>query len=215
MHISDYAVPNDPLNHTFTPANAALSTVDGFTVLDLKVSAYTSGNVICAAVGTDAFFQYASVRTMLKSSPVEGIVEGNFFYLNDYQEIDFEILTTTALKSSPNVSMGIWATNQATTEGGNKTYEIIPFSFDPSEDFHEYRIDWTSAASTFFIDGNQVASLTTNLPTNPGGWIWNVWSNGNPTWSAGPPTEDTHTYIKTIEMYTGYTDTVNGTACSI
>lgn len=80
MHISDYSVPNDPLNHTFTPANAALSTVDGFTVLDLKVSAYTSGNVICAAVGTDAFFQYASVRTMLKSSPVEGIVEGNFFY---------------------------------------------------------------------------------------------------------------------------------------
>lgn len=166
MHVSDYSVPNDPLNHTFTPANAALSTVDGFTVLDLKVSAYTSGNVICAAVGTDSVsIEYASVRTMLKSSPIEGIVEGNFFYreshirhyrhdirscnnvfalVNNYQEIDFEILTTTALKSSPNVSMGIWATNQATTEGGNKTYEIIPFSFDPSEDFHEYRIDVSS-----------------------------------------------------------------------
>lgn len=80
LYTSDYAVASTPIGHTFTPDNVALSTVNGFTALDLKTSAYTSGNVVGAEVGTDDTFKYASVRAVLKSSSTAGIVEGNFFY---------------------------------------------------------------------------------------------------------------------------------------
>ena len=78
--ISDYPVASTPIGHTFTPEKVALSTTSGFTALDLKTSAYSSGNVQCAEVTTSNTFKYASVRTVLKSSPTAGIVEGNFFY---------------------------------------------------------------------------------------------------------------------------------------
>lgn len=55
--------------------------------------------------------------------------------MDDTQETDWEILTTTTLQGSGTVDAGIWATNQAAT-GQPKTHELIPFDFDPSEDFH-------------------------------------------------------------------------------
>lgn len=80
IYISDYSVATTPVGHTFTPDNVALSSVSGVTALDLKTDAYTGGNVVCAEISTGASFTYASVRTVLQSSPTAGIVEGNFFY---------------------------------------------------------------------------------------------------------------------------------------
>ena len=49
--------------------------------MDLKVNAYTgNGSVQSAEIVTNSMFKYASVRTVLKSSGVPGVVEGNFFY---------------------------------------------------------------------------------------------------------------------------------------
>lgn len=56
--------------------------------------------------------------------------------VNDNQEIDFELLTTTALTASSTVPAGIWATNQAVTTGGTATDATIPFTFDPSAAYH-------------------------------------------------------------------------------
>jgi hypothetical protein len=47
----------------------------------MKVSAYNgNGNIISSEIATNDRFKYASVRTVLKSSGVPGVVEGNFFY---------------------------------------------------------------------------------------------------------------------------------------
>ncbi|TFK44189.1 concanavalin A-like lectin/glucanase [Crucibulum laeve] len=212
LSISDYSINGSPVPHTFTPNNAAL----GAGTLNLKVSAYSgSGAVQSAEVVTDTTFKYASVRTVMKSSTTPGIVEGNFFYLNDNQEIDFEILTSTVSQASSCVPAGIWATNQALTAGGASTHQTIPFTFNPTQAFHEYRIDWSSSATTFYIDGQQKAKLTSNIPTAAGHWIWNVWSNGDLCWSNGPPTANSITQIRSIDIYKGYTSTVSGNICNV
>ncbi|KAJ7593269.1 concanavalin A-like lectin/glucanase [Mycena floridula] len=198
--ISDYDSASTPLAHQFTPSNVAF----GSGTLDMKVSAYSSGKVQSAEIVSDNTAMYGSVRVVYKSSSTKGVVEGSFFYLNDTQEVDFEMLTTTTLTASESVAAGIWATNQAVAAGEDKTYATVPLSFDPSSDFHEYRMDWSEISTTFYIDGVQKAQHVTNIPTAPLHYIFNVWSTGDKLWSAGPPTQDSITSIRFIDLYQGY-----------
>ncbi|EKM74934.1 hypothetical protein AGABI1DRAFT_47135 [Agaricus bisporus var. burnettii JB137-S8] len=209
--ISSDTVRSTPIPRTSVPSNIAL----GNGALNLKVSRYSgSGAVQSAEMVTRDTFKFASVRTSMKSSKTPGVVEGNFFYLNDNQEIDWETLTSTISTSSQCVPAGIWATNQRAFAGAPATDATIPFTFDPTADFHEYRIDWSSDATAFYIDGQRKARFTQNVPTQAGHWIWNVWSSGDPCWSNGPPTADSITQIRSIEMFTGWTSTVSGNVCS-
>ncbi|PPQ71287.1 hypothetical protein CVT24_012341 [Panaeolus cyanescens] len=204
LSISNYPVASQPVTRDFRRENVRLG--DG--TLDLHVNAYSEadGTLYSAEVLTDDTFKYASVRTVLKSSRTPGVVQGNFFFLNDNQEIDFEILTSTINTATPCVPAGIWAVNQPLTPGQSSTSQPILLSFDPADDFHEYRVDWSANATTFYIDGEQRAVLTTNIPTEFGRWIWNAWSSGDPCWSNGPPQADSITQIRSIDIFTGYSD---------
>jgi hypothetical protein len=51
--------------------------------------------------------------------------------VNDNQEIDWEILTSTTLTSSPNVPAGIWATNQVKLKTSNGPIVLIKCRFNP------------------------------------------------------------------------------------
>ncbi|KAG6807665.1 hypothetical protein H0H92_006756 [Tricholoma furcatifolium] len=204
ISISDYSVSSTPVAHTFTPDNVALGTGS----LEMTVSAYTgSGAVISSEIVTNELFEFGSVRTVLQSSTTPGVVEGNFFYLNDNEEIDFEILTSTTLTASADVPAGIWATNQPENPPQAQRSHLASILHKASM--------WGSNATTFYIDGVQQAQLTTNVPNAAGHWIWNVWSSGDPEWSNGPPTADSVTYIQSIEIYNGYTSTVSGTVCDV
>ncbi|KAF6763223.1 concanavalin A-like lectin/glucanase domain-containing protein [Ephemerocybe angulata] len=213
--ISDWPVTDTPpaISHTFVPGNVALT--NG--ALSLKVNAYSgSGNVIGAEFSTNEEFTYVSVRTVQKSSSVPGVCEGNFFYKDQVAEIDFEILTSTIFQSSlACVPPGIWATTHPFKEGVESYSETFPFPFDPRADFHEYRVDWTPGIVRYYLDKNYVGQITQNVPTVSGSWIWNAWSNGDPCWSAGPPTQDSTTLIRSIEIYKDYTDTRTGTVCNV
>ncbi|KAF8916765.1 concanavalin A-like lectin/glucanase [Mucidula mucida] len=212
FEISNYGpVGSTPTEHTFTPNNVKLG--DG--ALEMKVSAYTSGAVISSEIVSSDTFKYASVRVVLKSSTTKGVCEGIFYYQGDTQESDIELLTTTSLQASATVPAGFWTTNQALVDGEDSTSENIAFNFDPTADFHEYRIDWTSSSTTFYVDGTQVNQLTENVPTAATHFIFNAWSSGDPYWSAGPPTADSISHIRSIDLYTGYTSTASGTKCSV
>ncbi|KAJ7577479.1 glycoside hydrolase family 16 protein [Mycena floridula] len=200
FYISNYPTSSTPVAHDFTPNNVAFGTG----TLNMKVSAHTSGSVHSAEIVSTNAAKYGSVRVVYKSSSTKGVCEGNFFYLNDTQEIDFEMLTTTTQTASSSVRAGIWATNQALVPDTAATDKTIPLSFNPASAFHEYRVDWTAQGSTFYIDGVKKATLTKNIPTAPLYYIFNVWSSGDKYWSAGPPTKDSITYIKSIDLYQGY-----------
>ncbi|KAJ3512935.1 hypothetical protein NLJ89_g3238 [Agrocybe chaxingu] len=207
FYSSAYPVDATPIPREFTQDNVNFGTG----ALNLKVNAYSgSGPVIGAEIGTLEQFLYGSVRTVQRSSSVPGVVEGNFFYKSNTQEIDFEILTSTIFASTQAcVPPGIWASNQPSTRA------TIPFPFDPRTAFHEYRIDWFPGVTIFYLDGTQVARFTTDVPDVSGPWLWNVWSSGDICWSAGPPAADSITQIRSIDIYRGYTPTVSGTVCQI
>ncbi|KAF5351663.1 hypothetical protein D9756_007715 [Leucocoprinus leucothites] len=184
--------------------------------LNFKVSAHHgSGGVQSAEMATQDHFLYASARTVQKSSKTPGVVEGNFFYRNDNQEIDWEILTSTIWSRSDCVLPGIWAVNQGVIPGTSSISKRITFTFDPTADFHEYRIDWSPGATAFYIDGQLKTRFTTNVPSQAGPWVWNTWSNGDPCWSNGPPTVDSITQIRSIEIFKGWTSMASGNVCNV
>ncbi|KAJ3510348.1 hypothetical protein NMY22_g16000 [Coprinellus aureogranulatus] len=210
LYISDWDIP-DPqfISHTFTPNNVALT--NG--ALSLKVSKYSgSGNIISAEIFTEENVKYASVRTVLKSSTTKGVCEGMFFYKDGQGEIDLEILTSTTLQSSAKVPKGFWTTNHDLANHRNVS-SVHEFSFNPSAGFHEYRIDWSPSATSYYVDGVNQGQLTQLVPQITGSWLWNAWSNGDNGWSAGPPTSDSFTYIRSIEIIKDYTTTVSGNVC--
>lgn len=110
---------------------------------------------------------YASVRTVAKISNVPGTTNAFIFYANDNQEIDFAFLTSDLSKA--------WLTNEQNSYTSPYSTYSVAAPGDASTAWHEYRLDWLPGVSKFFIDGVLVQTITDNVPTTPGSWIWNNW----------------------------------------
>ncbi|GAB7351581.1 hypothetical protein MBLNU459_g2203t1 [Dothideomycetes sp. NU459] len=135
---------------------------------------------------------YGSVRTVAKVSSVAGTTHGFTFYANDTQEIDFAFLTTDDTK--------VHFTNEQVSSTSPSTSYVGTAPSDASTAFHEYRVDWIPGKTMFYIDSVLVQTITGNVPTTPGFWLWNNWSNGN-LWAQGPPLKDNVLQIQTINAY--------------
>lgn len=122
-----------------------------------------------------------------------------FFFKSDDQETDIEWLSDPESISNGGTRK-LWLTNQD-TDGNGKTYLAADPPSDPTSTEHEYRIDWTEGLVRWFVDGEQVWETTDDVPSVPGPWVFNNWSNGDKGWSAGPPAQDAVFKIKSIEMY--------------
>lgn len=57
------------------------------------------------------------------------------------QEVDIEILTSSAVKAAGKLPEGVWFSNHPLESDKKAITEHTLFGFDPSKDFHEYRID--------------------------------------------------------------------------
>ncbi|KAM0751254.1 concanavalin A-like lectin/glucanase [Meredithblackwellia eburnea MCA 4105] len=193
LSVSNYTVGSTPLPHTFTPDNVDI--VNG--ALRLKV---TGGSINSAEIATKFTMLYANITTRAKISKVPGTCASTFFYKNDNQEIDIEMLSSYITTGSQDgaVPAGLEFTNQAVKPGGTETNKAVPYGFDPTAGFHDYTIVWTNRMTRFYTDGQLRATLTTNVPTQAGPWVWNNWSSGDPYWSAGPPTSDNFYEIQSI-----------------
>lgn len=104
------------------------------------------------------------------------------------------------LQSPESVDHGYDAAN---TSG----YQIQHLPFRPDEKFHEYRFDWTADRVAFYVDGEFLHEMTENIPTDGGGMFMNHWSNGDPSWSAGPPDQDTVMTVSYVKAYFNSTNT--------
>ena len=125
---------------------------------------------------------------------------GMFFYKSDTQESDIEWVSDPASTSNNGVPQ-LWFTNQNVNGNGPSTYTSILPPADATSVEHEYRTDWYQDHVAFYVDGVQKWSTTENVPSVPGEWIWNNWSDGNKGWSAGPPAEDSIFKVKNITLY--------------
>ena len=94
---------------------------------------------------------------------------GMFFYKNDNQESDIEILTV-------DLTQGAHYTNQnLNPAGGPSSTATKPLPGDATITMHEYRLDWHEGSTSFYLDGVLQQTISENVPDTPGAWLWNNW----------------------------------------
>ncbi|KXX74996.1 Beta-glucanase [Madurella mycetomatis] len=150
---------------------------------------------------------WGTFRASMKMTDVPGTCAAFFWYFNDTQEIDMEFLSkdfNAANKSYP-VNL-VLQSREAAMAGydaaltGNFIKAYLPFN--PTDDFHEYRIDYIPGRVSFYADGMKLAEMDgPAVPSSAGHLILRHWSNGNALWSGGPPTEDATVTVRYVKAY--------------
>lgn len=98
---------------------------------------------------------------------------------------------------------------------GSGNYIVANLPFNPTDGFHEYRIDFVPGNVIFYGDGNILGRMnTTAVPTMPGHMILTQWSNGNPLWSFGPPPTESIISVSYVKAYFNSSDPTRQTAWS-
>ena len=166
LAISNDTIPSGLAPHSqhYIVENVAVK--DG--TLQLKVpGGQTASPILGAEVSTtEKNILYGSVRTMMQISSVSGTVSSPFFYKSDTQEADIEVITGGEKK-------GIHYTNHGDPADSTTVASASPA--DLTSGLHEYRLDWLADRTDFYLDGVKQASLTGNVPSAAGAWLWNNW----------------------------------------
>lgn len=90
---------------------------------------------------------------------------------------------------------------------GTGNYIVANLPFDPTNGYHEYRIDFVPGNVIYYQDGQILGKMnTTAVPTEPGHMILTHWSNGNPLWSYGPPPQQANISISYVKAYFNSSD---------
>jgi beta-glucanase (GH16 family) len=183
---SNYPLKTTPYAQQYVPANVYRAA--GGNGLNLRVQKYSgSGPVIGGEMQTARTdILYGSFRASLQISNVPGACQAIFYYKTDSQEVDIEFLTAT--------SRTIHFTNQP------HTTSTTQLSADPTTAYHQYRFDWEPTETTFYVDNVLKGTLTKNVPNTPGEILVNSWSNGDPQWSGGPPTQDAILKVEWVQF---------------
>ncbi|RDW94809.1 glycoside hydrolase family 16 protein [Coleophoma crateriformis] len=150
---------------------------------------------------------WGTYRAAMKLTPVPGTVSAFFWYFNDSMEIDMEFLSeqwvfenntfpvNLVLQSTASVAAGYNA-------AGTGNYIVTNLPFNPTDGYHEYRIDFIPGNVIFYGDGAVLAHMNTSaVPTMAGHLILTQWSNGNPLWSYGPPATAAIMTVSYVKAY--------------
>lgn len=116
------------------------------------------------------FYGYGRYEVSMKAIKNDGVVSSFFTYTgpsdgNQWDEIDVEILG----KDTTKVQF-----NYFTDSVGNHEY-LHDLGFDASEDFHTYAFEWHKDKIVWFVDGEEVYSVTENIPVTKSKIMMNAW----------------------------------------
>ncbi|KAI6347740.1 hypothetical protein MCOR25_010899 [Pyricularia grisea] len=150
---------------------------------------------------------WGSFRAGLKLTGDPGTCAAFFWYYNDTQEIDMEFLSQEFDASKNIFPVNLVLQSRAALEAGYNAqatgnFKKINLPFDPTRDFHEYRMDFLPQRVIFYADGQALAEMTGDaVPDHPGHLILQHWSNGNALWSGGPPQRDAMLTVAYVRAY--------------
>ncbi|KAF2264764.1 concanavalin A-like lectin/glucanase [Lojkania enalia] len=153
---------------------------------------------------------YGSYRIGMKLPRGDsGTCAAFFWYYNNSQEIDMEFLSHQFNGSTGAVNL-VLQTPEAVNDGfdasNTSVFKVYPLGFRPDEKFHEYRFDWSPESVAFYIDGELAYVMAENVPTTSSHLFMNHWSNGDPSWSAGPPDSDVAMTVSYVKAYFNSSD---------
>ncbi|TQV90499.1 glycoside hydrolase family 16 protein [Cordyceps javanica] len=156
--------------------------------------------------------KWGSYRCGMQLSAVNGTCASFFWYFNDTQEIDMELLShefdfenhvypvNLVIQSAESMKAGYNAAKTGTFKKTNLT-------FDPTKGFHEYRFDYLPGSVLFYADSTLLAEMAgADAPSAAGHLVLQHWSNGNPLWSAGPPEVDSSIVVSYVKAYFNSSD---------
>lgn len=82
------------------------------------------------------------------------------------------------------------------------SFKRVNLTFDPTAGFHEYRFDYLPGRVIFYADSIKLAEMEGHeMPSSAGHLILQHWSNGDPKWSGGPPTQDALLTVSYVKAY--------------
>ncbi|UKZ78116.1 hypothetical protein TrVFT333_005850 [Trichoderma virens FT-333] len=157
---------------------------------------------------------YGSYRAGMKLTAVNGTCAAFFWYFNDTQEIDMEFLSREFDPVKKIYPVNLVIQSEASRKAGydaskTGTFKVVNLTFDPTIGFHEYRFDYLPSRVLFYADSKLLAEMNgTSVPSGPGHIILQHWSNGNPLWSGGPPTEDAVLTVSYVKAYFNSSNTI-------
>jgi beta-glucanase (GH16 family) len=181
-----------PYVRSFSADQVALSDAG----LGLTVSPPDGRSVPCAGIFTkETSFLHGSYRARFLAGGASGTVTAFYNYKNDTSEVDIEYLSAW---ETPTLLYTVKPQKYlANGNPDNSTYQRHPWTDTPASfdrDFQEWSFVWLPDVVHYGLNGDYSDSLVTNVPQAPGRIALNHWSNGDPRYSIGPPTENsTHT----------------------
>jgi endo-1,3-1,4-beta-glycanase ExoK len=156
----------------FDPDN--VSVANGY--LREKIPALTTNG---AEIESIDYYGYGTYRARIRTADAPSSITGFFLYRSPdyYAEIDIEIYND----GMGNVDFVTYANGQRTHYVGKQ------LTFDPSADFHTYRIDYDPGVVRFYVDGALQKTWTDGAPEASMKLLVNTWF---PSWLEGlaPPT---------------------------
>jgi len=170
--------------------------------LGLRTSAYTGDNIIrTAEIDTKrGNIQYGTFRMVAQVPRVPGVVFGFFTYKNDTQEQDIEFVS-----ADPEYYQTVHYTNQPgqlpNTDPDPAAHKDVVIPGADFTCFMEHRIDWLPTQTRYYFNQTLQSTIAKNVPVLPSFVILNVWSNGDPQFSQGPPTQDAVATIQNVHLY--------------
>lgn len=154
------------------PANVI---VDNNGYLRLRIPAGTTEG---AEIESVDYYGYGTFRTRMKTANAPSSITGFFLYRSPdlYSEIDIEVYND-----------GTGKVDFVTYADGQRTHYVgKDFRFDPSADFHNYRIDYNPGSVEFYVDGVLRQTWTDGAPSASMKLLVNTWFPG---WLAGQAPE--------------------------
>jgi hypothetical protein len=168
----------------FQPNNAVVE--GGLLKLRITNTPLNGHPYSAAEVYTNDQFTFGRFEARIKFATGSGIVSSLFTYRDNanagWNEIDLENLGYV----TNGVQYNLISSPQGT---GNLTYQphVVTTGYKPTEEFHEYAIEWTPTEIRFFIDSKQVWKDAQPLIKNASRLRMNCWPTNNAKTSfAGP-----------------------------
>ncbi|RFU73565.1 glycoside hydrolase family 16 [Trichoderma arundinaceum] len=148
-------------------------------------------------------YQFVSLRMLARTTGGPGAVTAMFTYGNpnttsSVQEADFEVLTRGPREK-------VQYTNQPSfTSDGQVNPDATQNVTLPDDmiwsQWAVHRLDWTAESSVWYVDGQQLANITFQVPRAASGINFNAWSDGG-SWSGNMSLYDEASLqIQWIEM---------------
>jgi hypothetical protein len=150
---------------------------------------------------------YGSFRIAMKTTDINGTCSAFFFYRNDSQEVDLEILSAEQHSEESNcpIHLVVQNTSNIIQPNYNESSQMIyQMAFPPGgtpANYNEYRFDWLPGRISYYVNGYHAWTTEENIPSTPGGIHFSHWSNGNPLWSQGPPIHDAALTVSYVKAY--------------